>query len=310
MIRRTPLRLALATAATAVALSGCATFTNTDVVARVDGVDVTLAEFEPLAEEFFANPVVFGTTPTDDGRASAEQSRFLLGFVVRQRLVDQFLDRHDIDASEIRQAFKDSVLATTPIAGLSVDIQNLVTDVDPDPASQALALVETPDIDELRAMYADNPATTGMICIRHILVDTESAAERVLDELADGADFATLAVERSIDPSAADGGALTSGPNQCTPVRTAFQSFGPSFTLGTLFAAREGVPSVPLESPFGWHVVLHRPWDEVAESVAQLHQPGDSGGYLFDGYVATTEVEIDPRFGSWDPLSNTALPIG
>ena len=82
VIRRSPLGLAIAATAAAVALSGCATFTNTDVLAQSGDDDITNDDFEPVAEEYFANPEVFGTTPVDGGRANAEQSRILLGVMV------------------------------------------------------------------------------------------------------------------------------------------------------------------------------------------------------------------------------------
>src|SRR5438270_7221016 len=44
--------------------------------------------------------------------------------------------------------------------------------------------------------------------IRIIVVDSQSEAEQILKLLKAGEDFATLAREKSIDPSAADGGSL------------------------------------------------------------------------------------------------------
>jgi peptidyl-prolyl cis-trans isomerase C len=43
---------------------------------------------------------------------------------------------------------------------------------------------------------------------RHILVETEDQAKAVIAELDGGADFATLAKERSTGPSGANGGEL------------------------------------------------------------------------------------------------------
>lgn len=290
--------------------SGCATFDNSDTVASVGGTAITNDDFQQLASEYFENPDVFGTAPIVNGRASAEQSRFLIGAMVRQLQVNQFLDERGIDASDIRQAFRQTALAQTPVAELSETMQQLVVDVEEAPTAQALALMETPGIDELRVMYAENPASIGLICASHILVETEAEALDVLDELAAGAEFATLAAERSIDPTAVEfGGALTTGGNQCIPVQTVQQSFDPGFTAGAL-AAREGVPTQPVESSFGWHVILHRPWDEVSASVAELHRPGDSGGYLLDGALATGDVSVDPRFGTWDPATGSIAPAG
>ncbi len=292
------------------AASGCATFTNADVAAQVGDSDITTDDFGALAEEYFANPDVFGTAAPLDGRVSGEQSRLLLGAMARQEIVNQFLAQQGIDASGIQQAFKDSALAATPIEGMSDAMQDLIASIDDAPRSEAVTLAETPTIDQLRALYADNPTKTGLVCVRHILVDTEAEAQSVLDELRNGADFASLAIERSIDPTAADlGGAISNVDNQCIPLQTVLASFDPAFVAGAL-AAREGVPSEPVESSFGWHIILHRPWDEVAESVGQIHQPGDSGAFLFDGFAATVEVNVDARFGTWNPISGAIAPVG
>ena len=310
MIRHSPFRVGIAVAATAVALSGCATFTDTDVVAETADATITNDDFEPLANEYFANPEVFGTAPIEDGRANAEQSRILLGVMVRQMLINQFLDENDVDATEIRQTYKDTAFTGTPVANVSDDMQNLIADIEEQPRNEALSLTEPPPAEQLRTLYADVPASTGVTCVRHILLDTEAEADDVLVELADGADFATLAVERSTDPTAADnGGAIANVDNECVPLQTVLQGFDPGFAAGAL-AGTEGVASGPYESSFGWHVIMHRPWDEVSDSIVQLHQPGESGIYLFDGFAATTDVAVNPRFGTWDPLTATVLPIG
>ena len=50
--------------------------------------------------------------------------------------------------------------------------------------------------------------------------------------------------------------------------------------------------------------------DEVADSVVQLHQPGNSGILLFDGFAVTAEVTVDPRYGTWDGVAASVLPVG
>ena len=310
MIRRSPLRLSCAVAAAAVALSGCATFTNTEFAAQIGDDEITIDEFEPLATEYFEHPDVFGTTPVSNGRGDAEQSRLLLAVMVRQVLTNQFFDDYGIDATQLRQEFKDSTLASSPIGTMSDAMQNLIADIEDGSRTQALTQVTPPTAEQLQAMYEDNPESTGMLCMRHILVETEADANQVLADLDAGADFATLAAERSIEPAAAEtGGALGNAQNDCIPIQTVLQSFDPGFTAGAL-EARVGVPSAPVESSFGWHVILHRPWDEIAQSVIALHRPGDTGGYLFDGYVVAADVEISPRFGTWDSASGSVLPIG
>jgi len=310
VIRRSPLRLAIAATATAVALSGCATFTDADVLAQSGDDDITNDEFDPLADEYFANPDVFGTTPVEAGRANADQTRILLGVMVRQLLINQFLDANDVDPTPARQEFEEIALADSQVAELSDDMRALVVDTAEQPRNEALALIQPPSADELGTLYNDHPPSTGVTCIRHILVDTEADGDDVLDELASGADFATLAVERSTDPTAVDnGGAIADVDNECVSLQTVLQGFDPGFTAGVLLGTA-GVPSGPYESSFGWHVIMHRPWDEVGDSVVALHQQGESGVLLFDGFASTAEVTIDPRMGAWDPVAASVVAVG
>lgn len=80
----------------------------------------------------------------------------------------------------------------------------------------------------------------------HILVETEEEAQAVKVELDAGADFATLAKEKSTGPSGPNGGAL------------GWFSKGrmvPEFEEAVL-AMRSGEVSGPVETQFGWHVIL------------------------------------------------------
>ena len=81
---------------------------------------------------------------------------------------------------------------------------------------------------------------------RHILVETEAEAQAVKAELDGGADFVALAKERSVGPSGPDGGDLgwfTSG-----------QMVGPFAEAA--FAADKGTITAPVQTRFGWHVIL------------------------------------------------------
>jgi parvulin-like peptidyl-prolyl isomerase len=174
---------------------------------------------------------------------------------------------------------------------------------------QSLSTVPAPTADELAARYAESPVATGAVCARHILVETEAEADAVVQELADGADFAELAAQRSIEPAAADtGGALAgSDGNACLPVSTYQSQFDPGFTAGVL-VAEAGVPSAPVESQFGWHVILIRPYDEVADDLAALvgTAPGDAA---LAGALVTADVTVDPRYGQWDRTTASVISL-
>ncbi|UCF10699.1 MAG: peptidylprolyl isomerase, partial [Candidatus Bipolaricaulota bacterium] len=96
--------------------------------------------------------------------------------------------------------------------------------------------------EEHRADYAEEE----QILAAHILVETEDEAEQILAELRDGADFAELARERSIDPgSGAEGGDLGwfGRGRMVAPFEEA------------AFALEIGETSEIVESSFGFHVI-------------------------------------------------------
>ena len=145
--------------------------------------------------------------------------------------------------------------------------------------------------------YEESPSDLGVICVRHIVVDTEEEAQDVLTQLEGGADFAELAAERSIEPAAATtGGALvdpqTGAP--CLSTAAAIQSIDPAFVAGAA-AAVPGEPTQPVQSSAGWHVILARPYSDVEDSVLSIY-----GARLFAQYVQSADVSVDPRYGRWD----------
>jgi peptidyl-prolyl cis-trans isomerase C len=80
---------------------------------------------------------------------------------------------------------------------------------------------------------------------RHILVEAEDEAKAILEQLKGGADFATLAKEKSKDPGAAEGGDLGYfTKDQMVPefAEVAFKMY-------------PGQLSNPVKTQFGWHII-------------------------------------------------------
>ena len=79
----------------------------------------------------------------------------------------------------------------------------------------------------------------------HILVKTEDEINKLVEKLADGADFAELAQEYSLCPSGRQGGDLG--------------FFGKGMMVkpfeDAAFALEVGEVSAPVETQFGWHLV-------------------------------------------------------
>jgi peptidyl-prolyl cis-trans isomerase C len=80
----------------------------------------------------------------------------------------------------------------------------------------------------------------------HILVESEEEAQALIDQLAEGADFAELAMESSIGPSGPNGGQL--GWFTAGMMVPEFES--------AVFELEPGEVSAPVQTQFGWHVVL------------------------------------------------------
>jgi len=122
----------------------------------------------------------------------------------------------------------------------------------------------------------------------HILVATEGEAQALVEELEGGADFAELAVEHSTGPSGPNGGQLgwfTAG------------MMVPSFEEA-VFALEVGEVSPPVETRFGWHVViLNDSRDQAAPAMEEVREQLEEGlrQARVDAYIEslTAEAEID-----------------
>lgn len=86
---------------------------------------------------------------------------------------------------------------------------------------------------------------------RHILVKTEAAASKILEELKNGADFAEVAKKKSIDPAAQKGGKLELMDGKDWLPRGSFEK---SFEH-VLFKIPKGQTGGPVKSQFGWHLL-------------------------------------------------------
>ncbi len=86
---------------------------------------------------------------------------------------------------------------------------------------------------------------------RHILVKTEAQANKVLEELKAGKDFAELAKKVSIDPAAEKGGKLELMDGRDWLPKGSFEK---SFEY-VLFKIPKGQIGGPVKTQFGWHVL-------------------------------------------------------
>lgn len=130
-----------------------------------------------------------------------------------------------------------------------------------------------------------------MFHARHIMVQDEATADQIIAELQGGADFATLAAERSQDPgSASQGGDLGWQPKG---------AFVPEFEAAG-FSAELNKP-VKVQSQYGWHVIevlereLQRAFttDQLQSLLGRLQASDQQTGQ------STAQAFLDANFTPW-----------
>jgi len=102
--------------------------------------------------------------------------------------------------------------------------------------------------DDLKKLYDERHGSKQQeFKARHILLTSEEEAKNVIKELEDGADFSELAKTKSTGPSASQGGEL--GWFDSTQMVKPFAD--------AVSAMKDGAHStLPVETQFGWHVIL------------------------------------------------------
>jgi hypothetical protein len=184
----------LFTVAAATLAAGCTTFSDNNAAARVGDDELTDEMLEELVG-MIPDPQTGGPgDPTSGGSV-----RNALTFWIRAQVLEQLVSDADLEIdTTLRDQAAQQASQLTGYEQLSGDSQDFV--VDWYTSTAAFDTVAAPDDAAKVAFYEQGMETTGIACVSHILVETEAEADEILAELAEGADFPTLAQERSIDP--------------------------------------------------------------------------------------------------------------
>lgn len=274
-----PLASAAVLTLAVVGLSGCTTFTDAGVAARVENETLSQEQLTAMMREAGGDESAT-TAPT--ALSTQILNSFILGQIISADLVAAGAPLPDPPADDTLDSLNAAVgnaFATwqvTPPTAVPTDV--------------------------LRAEYERGPTESDMACTRHILVATEAEAEDVLDRLADGETFADVAAEVSTDTgSAASGGSLG-----CMNTGEFAQTFIPEFVTPAL-AAEVGVPVGPVESQFGFHVIELVPFDELTD--ADLAPVLASPTVRLEFAARDMDVWVDPRFGAFEGAFGV-VPLG
>lgn len=295
-----------------------------DAAATVNGEEVPISEVEERYDAVKSNPQFAEQLEGEDGDAFSEQIQAeILTGLIRSKLLHQgaeeldvALDEEDIEAKReeiveevggeeaFEQVVEENNLTEETIQSQLRDLamQDLV-------AEELTADLEA-DEDAVQEAY---DAQYGTASARHILVETEEEAKKVLKRLEDGEDFGELAEEVSTDPSAAENAGDLGEFSRGQMV--------PEFTEA-VFAAEEGEVIGPVETQFGFHVIEVQEIDEgpPLEDVEEELREGLVGAERDQAVQEwlteqsqEAEVTVNPRFGEWDEETGavvSAEPLG
>ena len=214
-------------------------------VATVDGIAITYNDVSLVEDELMA---VYGQLP--------EEQRFqtLVGYMVNRILASEAAKKagleNDADVAKIKAFMERKALQDVYIAKMLME------------------RVREEDVTAYYDKEIKNGPVEEEVRARHILLDNREAADAVVADLENGADFAALAKERSKGPSGPSGGDLGYFSKQ---------SMVPAFS-DAAFRLAAGETSPPVQTQFGWHVIRVAdrrnrpvpPLDQVRDQIYQL----------------------------------------
>ena len=173
-------------------------------------------------------------------------------------------------------------------------------------AIQNAATTRTPSDEEMKKAYDEKYGNEKRVeyKARHILVKTEDEGKALIDELKGGADFAELAKKNSLGPTGKDGGEL--------PWFGAGQMVQP-FTEATEAMKAGDYSSAPVQTQFGWHVILLEETresdpptlDDVKGELTLALQRTTLAGYVSE-LRESADLELNPDLIKTNPPGETA----
>ena len=282
------------------ALASCGVIPSSDTAFTVEDTSWSREKFNGFLTELIdaQQIIAFG------GGANAEDARGVATILIRQEALNAFLATQGESITDAdREALLANVTPEDPYYSYSETLQNTLLQINA--SETALSRVKMPTTDALKALYNDLPAHAGVLCLSHIVVETREDAMKALRRLNNGENFATVAREVSIEPAALQTGGVLANQNDNNPCFTLDgirqEGFDPLFVAGAM-SARAGIPTGPVKSTFGYHVILNAPWEQVADAVSALVE-ASPGNVLNEGYLVSSAITVASSIGTWNVVN-------
>jgi peptidyl-prolyl cis-trans isomerase C len=191
------------------------------VIARVNGIDIKAGDVTLADEDIGGNLPMTGEARRD----------YLTRYLIDMQLIVQSAETKKLGDDE---DFKRRLAFARNKLLMERYLQ-----------TEGRAAVSDAALHDLYQQVTKEMAGEQEIHARHILVASEDDAKAVFEQLRKGADFATLAKEKSKDPSSSEGGDL----GYFTRDRMV-----PEFA-DAAFRLQVGQISDPVKTEFGWHII-------------------------------------------------------
>lgn len=272
-------------------LSACGTPKPENAVARVNKDYVTREEFDAdfnLYKQYFTqggeDESMLDEKRPDGTTIREELQKQVVHQLVMSKLIEKDMEDNSITVSdeEVEQKVEESIQQV----GGEEEFNTYLTNIGQDLESYKVSLRKgigfqkhnewykenhVPTEEEINSYFEEHKDDVIRYLVSHILVDTEEAAKEIKTELDGGANFETLASEKSIDTGSALQGGSIGMINKSS-------SIVPEF-MEAVIAMNEGEISDPVQTQFGYHIIrMDKVYDDAKELesdiIMMIHQEG------------------------------------
>lgn len=261
----------------------------------INGVSYSNDSLDTLLADLIENQQLEAAS---NGKASKDDTLSVIRTLLRFEAYKLYLEENNLTEDKAaRTKIETEARGSEGFTTLPQYVQDLLINLNV--AQATIEKFKAQSVATLKELYNESPASTGVLCLSHILLKTEDDARAVLKELADGAKFADVAKKKSIEPGAkTSGGSLATDDEPCTDLTTFQQQFDADFMKGAV-AAKAGVPTGPVKTQFGYHIILNHAYDDIKTSLNKVATAKPSTSNLV-GYLATADISLNPTYGVWN----------
>ena len=303
---------------TSLALSGCGTFRD-EIAATVNGEQITVQQVETVAADAPALGLGAATDGETPGRVPADPRRLAINLIVQDRAFVAELDRLGATSTPEDSQAAEQQLGQIDLPSMDAKVSELVTRLVTNQAAiirlQAIASAEIDDAAIAEYFDANRDQFGAITCLEGIAGVPDAVVE-ARGQIALGASFEAVVtadpqnlqpIDQSGTSTCVPAGAIQdpglgdvvyeSEPGQLVGYDTQDQQGGP-ISLLIRVTSREPA-SLDDESVAAQ---IRQTLEQEATAAAQ-----DASQQVFADVIGRAEVTVDPRYGRFDPSSQTII---